>query len=151
MKLDIRSRRFVFRAALVIVWFFALALLFVNARGHILLVDNAGKDEYSAFSAVKVSVNGEKPLAFNAGDRDRFFVSGSKAHIKIEAGRGETHPSLPFETDIRLPLRPDALLLSLPRLAAGVNALEVFNAAAYTPEEKTAAAEDAPIPAETGF
>ncbi|MDR0551340.1 MAG: hypothetical protein LBG72_04910 [Spirochaetaceae bacterium] len=144
MKLDTKTRRAVFRAAFAVCWLAALAVLFVTGRGHTLLIDNAPLDgAIAAFQNVKVSVNGALPVTFGAGDRDRFFVRGTKARIKIEAGKGESSPALPFEAVLRLPLRPDALLLSLPRLAAGTgDALEEFTTAPAAPSTDESAANE---------
>ena len=104
------------------VWASALTLLFVTGRGHTLIIDNKNVDGFAALDNIKVSVNGEKPVQFFSGDRDRFFVSGLKARIRIEG----KDAALPFETAIRLPLAPDAFILSIPRLLSGTQALEVF-------------------------
>lgn len=145
MKFDTKKRRLVFRALLVLVWLSALSALFAAGRGHTLLVDNIPVDDLPALPNVKVSINaqsGAKPVVFMAGDRVRFFVRGTKLRVKIEAegsAAANLDLRLPFEAVLPLPLRPDVFILSLPRLLAGKQPLDVF---VSTPPPTT---EDEPV------
>jgi hypothetical protein len=128
MMVNAPGRRAIFRLALVFLWAAALVTLFITGRGHTLLVDNAAMNGLESLGNIKVTVNGGKAVPFARDDRDRFTVSGLSVRVLIERGKGAGgDATLPFETAVQLPLWPDALLLSLPKLIAGHgDALTVF-------------------------
>lgn len=118
-------QRAVIRTVLVVLWIVLGIFLFVNYRGHTVLVDNKNVEELNlqAPNMITVSLNGGRALEFFRGDRDRFSVTGSKHHITIEfSGSGEV-----FEADFRLRLKDDMYLLSIPKLLASIEPfVEVF-------------------------
>jgi hypothetical protein len=152
MMMNAPARRAIFRLALVVLWAVSLAALFITGRGHTLIVDNgaAAKTDLSggleSLGDVKVTVNGGKAVPFARGDRDRFTVSGLSVRVLIERGRGGGgDAAFPFEAVVNLPLWPDALMLSLPRLAAGCDdALTVFEELPAPPPDDAESEQPAP-------
>jgi hypothetical protein len=133
-----RRRRFIIRAALVLVWVGLGAVLFLLNRGHTVLVDNrdAAEPALEAPDLIKVTVDGKQSLEFFRGDRDMFKVAWSRHRVTVEFTDGRP----PFETDINLPLGPDMFLLSIPKMINGVEpCIEVF----YTQQESRS--DDEPV------
>jgi len=111
-------RRIIIRSILALVWIGAAVLLFVNFRGHTILVDNKGADDgsYAAVDLMKVSLDGGKGVEFFKNDRDRFTVVGSRHRLGVQFVDGR--PAV--EQEFTLPLGIDVFILSVPKLIAGV-------------------------------
>ncbi|GAB1482107.1 hypothetical protein MASR2M78_09220 [Treponema sp.] len=107
------------RIALVGLWILLAAFLFVNNRGHTVLVDNKGAEDGSfiAVELMKVSMNGEKGVEFFKNDRDKFTVVGARQRIRIEFTDG----SVPLEREYTLPIGIDMFILSVPKMIAGID------------------------------
>jgi hypothetical protein len=112
---QIFTRRFLLRSLIVVLWIAAGIFIFVNFRGHTLLVDNHNTETLRAPDMIKIAVDNGKGLEFFRGDRDRFPVAGAKHRIKVEFSDG----SQPVEKQITLPLAEDMYLLSIPKMIAG--------------------------------
>ncbi len=123
-KLPQKQRRLIIKMAIVVLWIGLGVLLFVQNRGHSLLIDNRDIDGTRASDLIKVTVDKEKSLEFFRGDRDIIFVGGGRHRLRVEYTDGKP----PFETNFTLPLGPDTFLLSIPRITSGAeNAIEEFN------------------------
>jgi hypothetical protein len=111
-------RRTAVRVGLVIVYVGLVALTFVSGKGHTILVDNKAAADGSApaVDGVMVSVDGQEPLEMYAGDRDMAKVKGQSHRVSVEAVAGGKK----IERAIRLPMDDDMVLLSVPKLVAGV-------------------------------
>lgn len=121
--MNVKMRRMIFRACLVVVWVGALVAIFLLNRGHTVFVDNRGaavggdtSGSYEAVELMKVSIDGGKAVEFFKGDRDRFPVTGAKHRIRVEFMDGRQ----PLEKEFRLPLITDLFLLSVPKMIAGI-------------------------------
>lgn len=86
--------------AIVVLWIGLGVLLFVQNRGHSLLIDNRDIDGTRASDLIKVTVDKEKSLEFFRGDRDIIFVGGGRHRLRVEYTDGKP----PFETNFTLPL-----------------------------------------------
>jgi len=127
-----RTRRIVVRAALVVVYLGLAALAFVLGKGHTILLDNKDAEDgsVSAFDGVLVTVDRQEEQEMYLGDRLAATVMGQSHTVAIEDFNGETK----VERRFRVPLGADMVLLSIPKLAAGIEpALEPFTAAQAQP------------------
>lgn len=109
-------RRAIVRAACVAAYFALLAVLFVNGKGHVILIDNkdAAEGARPALEFASVAVNGGESAEYYPGDRDKVSVKGQKHRVLIELEDGTK-----IEKDFEVPLSEDMLLLSVPLMAAG--------------------------------
>jgi hypothetical protein len=123
--MDKKHRTYIIRLALFVTWAALLVLLFVQNRGHTLLVDNRNAEELGlrAQDMIMVTVNKGKPLEFLRGDRELYQIGGGRHRIYIEFSDGRP----PFEAYFKLPLGPDMFLLSIPKMINGIEPyIEVF-------------------------
>ena len=134
--IDVRQRRLIIRAALVVVWIGLGVLLFVLNRGHTLLLDNHNvtAPELRAPDLIKITVDKGKPLEFFRGDRDIFDVGGGRHRIRVEFSDGKA----PFEKTFSLPLGPDMFLLSIPKM---INNVELYIEVFHSQQEPAAEAD----------
>ena len=118
MSMEIKQRRLIIRLALVVVWVALAFLLFVLNRGHSILLDNRNlaSPEVRAPDMIMVTVNKLKPVELFRGDRDVVDVGGGRSRIRVEYSDGTP----PFETSFRLPLKPDMVILSIPKMINGI-------------------------------
>jgi hypothetical protein len=131
----VKTRRLLVRLCLLAVYAGLIALVFHLGKGHTLILDNKDAEDGSvkAIESLSVSVDGQEPLDLNAGERDQAKVQGQGHRVEITVKDGQK-----VEKRITVPLSEDMLLVSLPRLLAGVQpAVTVF-----VPLEVAAPAED---------
>jgi len=127
-----RTWRVVVRSALVAACLGLAALTFVLGKGHTILLDNKDAEDgsVSAFDGVLVTVDRQEELEMYLGDRLAATVMGQAHTVTIEDFNGDTK----VEKRIRVPLGTDMVLLSIPKLAAGIEpAFEPFTAAQAQP------------------
>lgn len=113
-----RTRRLLVRGAVLVVYLALMAFVFISGRGHTVLVDNktAADESYQALSVVKVYVGKEAGLELAPRDRDKVVVRGQQQLIRIE-----TREAVPVtERTIRIPIGVDTVLVSIPKMAAGI-------------------------------
>lgn len=131
-------RRAAFRAALAAAYLAAAAWAFVGGRGHTILLDNRSAEDgsYAAFRAVEASVNGGEIQRLAMRERVKAVAVGQRLRVKASAnGRA-------FEGEARIPFGEDIILVSLPKLAAGIEPFwEPFRA---EPSPRPAAEDEAP-------
>ena len=118
------KRHIIVKIALIVVYLVLFVTMFCTGRSHTALIDNKGAEDgsYEAVASMKVSVDGSKPLEFFKNDRDLFPVKGQTATIKIEFKDGT--PAKTFK--VKIPFKSDAVLISIPKLIAGLDAVEHF-------------------------
>ncbi len=111
-----RVRRMVVRAAIAAVYLALGLWVFIGGRGHTLLLDNKSAEDgsYAAFNQVDVSVNGKEAIPLARRERDKALVVGQKHTIRFDAN-GKT-----YEASFRVPFGEDLILVSIPKLAAGI-------------------------------
>ncbi len=114
----VAARRLAVRAALVVLYVGLAALAFVLGKGHTILVDNkdAGDGSAPAFDGVMVAVDRQEALEMYPGDRLAASVMGQSHTVTIE----DINAGTKIERRIRLPIGEEMLLLSVPKLAAGL-------------------------------
>jgi hypothetical protein len=112
----VRRRRLLVRAALVLVYAGLMGLVFVRGKGHTILLDNKDSEDgaVQAIETLTVSVDGQEPIDLAAGERDQAKVQG-QGHRVVITVKGQK-----VERRITVPLSEEMLLLSLPKLLAGV-------------------------------
>jgi len=117
-------RRLLVRLGLVAVYIFAVGLVFVLGKGHTLIVDNkdAADASYKADDGITVSIDRAEGLELYKGDRVLAKLKGQEHSVTVEKIDGEKK-----QYRIKLPLTEDLLILSVPKLMAGIEpAVEVF-------------------------
>jgi len=120
------SRTLALRAGLIVLYIALLAVFFVNGRTHTVLIDNKADPEgaWQAIRGMTVEVNGGEPVEYMKGDRDKVSVKGQKMKVRVEFFDGRD----PAEYALKVPFMEDTLLLSIPKLTAGLEKpLEPFN------------------------
>lgn len=117
MSMPAKTRRILMRSALATLYIAIAAITFIYGRGHTLLLDNksAADGSYEAFRLVDVSVNGKAPLQLAFRDRLREMVSGQKHRITFEVNGTK------YDATLRVPFGEDIILVSIPKLAAGID------------------------------
>ncbi len=120
-KLSIIVRSFV-----VVVYLLLAVCMFVTGRSHTVLIDNHAAEDgsYKAIKNMTVTVNHNPPSEFMKGDRDKFTVKGQKLVVKVQSFDG----SIDEVYTLKIPLGEDSVIVSVPRLAAGLDgAMEHFD------------------------
>jgi len=113
------------RSLLVVVYLLLLVVTFVFGRTHTLLIDNksASDGSYKAVKMMEITVNKDKAVELMSGDRDKWTIKGQRVKLVIDFFDGRESQ----EFSLRIPLGQDVMLLSVPKLLAGLDgALEPF-------------------------
>ncbi len=114
------------RSIVAVVYVLLAVCMFVTGRSHTVLIDNHAAEDgsYKAIKSMTVTVNRNPPSEFMKGDRDKFTVKGQKLVIKVESFDG----SADGVYTLKIPLAEDSVIVSVPRLAAGMDgAMEHFD------------------------
>jgi hypothetical protein len=111
-------KRIMIRSALALLYVALLALMLVTGKRHTILIDNKADPNgaYGAINGMSVQIDTLESAEYYPGDRDKAVVKGQRHHIKIELFDDEKV----IERDFRLPLNQDMVLLSVPKLVAGI-------------------------------
>ena len=131
--MDLKQRRLIIRLALVVVWIALGIMLFVLNRGHAILLDNRNltSPEMRAPDMITITVNKLKPVELLRGERDVLDVGGGRQRIRVEYIDGTP----PFETSFTIPLGPDMVILSIPKMINGIEPyIEAFQTQRETGE-----------------
>lgn len=114
----VKTRRLVVRLVLVALYLALATFVFLNGREHTILLDNktAADGSVQAFRRVKVTVDNGKPLELYARERDLIKVKGQSHRIFIETQESAARTEAVFKVG----LETDMLLLSVPKMAAGL-------------------------------
>lgn len=121
-----KQKTLIGRSLLVVVYLGLLVFVFLTGRTHTFLVDNKNAEDgsFKAFRGMEVTVGKQNPVEFMKGDRDKFTVKGQTVSLHVEFFDG----SDPVDAKIKIPLKEDTVLLSIPKLVAGIEpALEPFD------------------------
>ena len=111
-----KTRRMMVRGILLVVYVSVMMVAFVLGKGHTILLDNKDSSDGSvkAFENVTLSVNGTEPIEFTSGDRDMVKVRAQWHTFEVTVNGQKTVKK------VTLPLGQSILLLSIPKLVAGV-------------------------------
>ena len=116
----------VVRSVVAAVYVLLTVCMFVTGRSHTVLIDNHAAEDgsYKAIKSMTVTVNHNPPSEFMKGDRDKFTVKGQKLSIRVQTIDG----SIDTVYTLKIPLKEDSVLVSVPKLAAGIDgAMEHFD------------------------
>jgi hypothetical protein len=131
----VKKRRRVIRSALIILYGLLLVLMIYTGRRHTILIDNKNSPDglYRAIDGMTVSIDNGDPLEYYPGDRDKAVVQGQKHTLTIEifdTGKVITRT-------FKIPLWTDMVLISVPKLVAGIEPwMEPFTPAEQIQETK---------------
>ncbi|MGA2082176.1 MAG: DUF6672 family protein [Holophaga sp.] len=157
----VRTRRLIVRAALCVVYVCLVGLVFALGKGHTIILDNKDAEDGSvkAIESLSISVDGQEPIDLQAGDRDMAKVRGQGHKVEVTVMDGQK-----VENRIRVPLGEELVLLSIPKLMAGVKPAVVpfvpkedatppdqgTNSNAFTSPDANAPAQPGGAPAQPG-
>ncbi|MBN2875024.1 MAG: hypothetical protein JXM71_08005 [Spirochaetales bacterium] len=133
------KKRLIIRGLLMLAYITLAILVFVNGRGHTLLLDNksAADGSYAGLRIVDATVNNQDPVQLTMRERVKATVIGQKHRIAIDVA-GQR-----YEATFKVPFGEDFILVSLPRLAAGIDPFwEPFRSEVVAPPP----AEEEPLP-----
>ncbi|HOX18911.1 MAG TPA: hypothetical protein PKW82_10675 [Spirochaetales bacterium] len=148
-------RRAVALAVVAAAYLGAGAWAMLTGKSHTILVDNKPVAGLEAFRLVEVTIGRQEPLELGRGERDKFAVQGQSHRVRIDLMNG----SDPVTATLRLPYDAKMVLVSLPKLVAGIEpAWEPFETGQDAPppvvdelpEELFGAAIDLPPPEAAG-
>ncbi len=140
------KRRLIIRGSLIAVYVLLIVLMIFIGRRHTILIDNkdAPDGSYSAINGMEVSIDKLESSEYYPGDRDKALVQGQKHTIKIYIfDNNQT-----IEKTFTVPLWSDMMIISVPKLVAGIEPwIEPFTIA----EQIEAAQESGPPAGEMSF
>ncbi len=140
------TRRLIVRGSLIAVYILLMVLMIFIGRRHTILIDNrdAPDGSYRAINGMEVSIDRLESSEYYPGDRDKALVQGQKHTIKINIfDNNQT-----IEKTFTVPLWSDMLIISVPKLVAGIEPwIEPFTVA----EQIEAAQESGPPAGEMSF
>lgn len=113
------------RGIICLCYFLLAILMFVTGRTHTLLVDNKGNQDgsYSAVNGMTVVVDNTTSEELLKNDRAKVVVKGQNVKLLVKSFDGSVNQ----EFRLKIPLLQDTVLVSIPKLIAGIEpALEPF-------------------------
>lgn len=118
------KRHIIVKITLLVVYFALAVTMFVTGRTHTVLLDNRDAEDGSctALSGITLTVNGGDAFDFAAKARDLISVKGQTAKIHVEFKDGT--PTKSF--DVEIPFKEDSVMISIPKLVAGLDAVVPF-------------------------
>jgi len=120
-----KKKTVITRTCIIILYIILTVVMFISGRTHTVLIDNKGAEDgsYKAINNMTVTINHLEPSEFMKGDRDKFSVKGQNVKIHVESFDG----SLNQDFFLKIPMKQDSVLISIPKLAAGIEpAMEPF-------------------------
>lgn len=120
-------KRVVIRGMICLCYLLLATLMFVTGRTHTLLMDNKGNQDgsYSAVNGMTVVVDNTTSEELLKNDRAKVVVKGQSVTLLVKSFDGSVNQ----EFRLRIPLLQDTVLVSIPKLLAGIEpALEPFTA-----------------------
>ncbi len=112
------KRGLIVRCCIAVVYVVLAVCMFITGRSHTLLIDNNGAEDgsYKAIKSMSVTINHLEPSEFMKGDRDKFTIKGQTVKIHVESFDG----MLDETYTLKVPMKEDSVLISIPKLAAGI-------------------------------
>jgi len=140
------KRKLIIRGSLIAVYVLLMVVMIFIGRRHTILIDNkdAQDGSYSAINGMEVSIDKLESSEYYPGDRDKAVVQGQKHTIKISIFDNNQM----IEKTFTVPLWSDMMIISVPKLVAGIEPwIEPFTVA----EQIEAAQESGPPAGEMSF
>lgn len=111
-------RRIIIRSALGLLYVALLVLMLVTGKRHTILIDNKADPDgaYRAINGMSVQIDVLESAEYYPGDRDKAVVKGQRHRITVELFDDEKV----IEREFRIPLNQDMVLLSVPKMIAGI-------------------------------
>ncbi len=111
-------KRLIVRSALVAVYVALLVLMLLLGKRHTILIDNKEAEDgsYAAIDGMSVQIDSLESAEYYPGDRDKAVVNGQRHKIKVEI----FSESKVVEQSFTVPFGQDMLILSVPKLVAGI-------------------------------
>ena len=117
--ISLKNRKLLVRSILVAAYIALLVLMLLTGKRHTILIDNKDAEDgsYLAIDGMSVQIDKQESSEYYPGDRDKALVNGQKHRIKVELfSDGKI-----VESSFTLPLGQDMVLLSVPKLVAGIS------------------------------
>ncbi len=113
-----KTRRHLVRGGLLVAYILLMVLMIVTGRRHTILIDNkdAADGSYRAVNGMEVSIDKQESSEYYPGDRDKALVQGQKHTIKINIFDDNST----IEKTFTVPLWSDMMIISVPKLVAGI-------------------------------
>lgn len=129
-----KTRRLIVRGGLLLVYGALIGVALVLGKGHTVLLDNKDSEDgtVKAIESLTVSVDGQDPMEFMSGDRDITKVRSQWHTLVVDINGQKT------EKKFKVPLGEDMVLLSIPKLLAGVEPAVI----PFIPADEPAAASE---------
>ena len=118
-------KRVVIRGIICLCYLLLAILMFVTGRTHTLLMDNKGNQDgsFSAINGMTVVIDNTSSEELMKNDRAKVIVKGQKVKLLVKSFDGSVNQ----EFRLKIPLLQDTVLVSIPKLVAGIEpALEPF-------------------------
>lgn len=141
-----KTRRYLVRGGLLVAYILLMVLMIFTGRRHTILIDNkdAADGSYRAVNGMEVSIDKQESSEYYPGDRDKALVQGQKHTIKINIFDDNST----IEKTFTVPLWSDMMIISVPKLVAGIEPwIEPFTMA----EQIEEAQESSPPAGEMSF
>jgi hypothetical protein len=141
-----KTRRLAIRGGLLVIYVLLMVLMIMTGRRHTILIDNkdAADGSYSAINGMEVAIDRQKSSEYYPGDRDKAMVQGQTHKIKVTI----FDDNKTIEKEFKVPLWSDVMIISVPKLIAGIEPwIEPFTMA----EQIQEAQESGPPAGETSF
>jgi hypothetical protein len=113
-----KTRRRLVQGGLLVVYILIMVLMIFTGRRHTILIDNkdAADGSYSAVNGMEVSIDTQESSEYYPGDRDKALVQGQKHTIKVTV----FDDNRTLEKTFTVPLWSDMMIISVPKMAAGL-------------------------------
>ncbi|MEN6500605.1 MAG: DUF6672 family protein [Rectinema sp.] len=113
-----KKRRRLVQGGLLVVYILIMVLMVLTGRRHTILIDNkdAPDGSYSAIDGMEVSIDNQESAEYYPGDRDKALVQGQRHTIQVTIFDDNTT----IEQEFTVPLWSDMMIISVPKLVAGI-------------------------------
>lgn len=115
---SLKNPKVLVRSILCLVYVAVLILMLLTGKRHTILIDNKDAEDgsYLAVDGMSVQIDKQESSEYYPGDRDKAVVNAQKHTIKVEIfSDGKI-----VESSFTIPLGQDMVLLSVPKLVAGI-------------------------------
>lgn len=119
-----KKRRFLFRAAAILLLLLIAGVMFIIGRGHTIYLDNKSIEyegqTYSSPYKIVVNVNGEQAAKLYDKERGKSICIGQKFTMSLEITETKGGSEETRTIALSLPYNMDGIVINLPALLAGL-------------------------------